>query len=113
MAAYFLNPRFQYRPRVGNNLDLLQAFHEVYAKLHPIAVDLNQFENEVREPVMEMIMEVMERILDNNTKVNIHRAHSFVKIISCIVHKMNTMTPEELVQVLEPLESCIGENIEG
>lgn len=66
----------------------------------------------VREPMMEMIMEVMERILDNNTKVNMHRAHSFVKMISRIVHKMNTTTPKELVQVLEPLESRIGENNE-
>ncbi|RVW95605.1 hypothetical protein CK203_039065 [Vitis vinifera] len=34
-AAYFLNPRFQYRRGVGSDLELLQAVHDVFAKLDP------------------------------------------------------------------------------
>ena len=60
------------------------------------------------------MMKMMEGILDNNNnKVNIYWAHSFVKMISHIVHKMKTMTLEELVKVLEPLESRIEEENEG
>ncbi|KAJ9680166.1 hypothetical protein PVL29_019454 [Vitis rotundifolia] len=46
-AAYFLNPRFQYRRGVGSDPDLIQAVHEVFAKLDPNAESIGQFGNEL------------------------------------------------------------------
>ena len=46
-------------------------------------------------------------------KVNIHRVHSLVKMISQMLHKMKTMGLGKLVQVLETLESHIEVNKEG
>ena len=34
IVTYFLNPRFQYRRRVGSDPELLQAVHDVFAKLN-------------------------------------------------------------------------------
>ncbi|RVW88271.1 hypothetical protein CK203_038651 [Vitis vinifera] len=46
-AAYFLNPRFQYRREVGSDPELLQAVHDVFAKLDPTIESLSQFGNEL------------------------------------------------------------------
>ncbi|KAL6342296.1 hypothetical protein AAG906_007510 [Vitis piasezkii] len=46
-AAYFLNPRFQYRRGVGSDPELLQAVHDVFAKLDPTLESLGQFGNEL------------------------------------------------------------------
>ncbi|RVW65094.1 hypothetical protein CK203_034887 [Vitis vinifera] len=46
-AAYFLNPRFQYRRGVGSDPELLQAVHDVFAKLDPTTESLGQFGNEL------------------------------------------------------------------
>ncbi|RVW61035.1 hypothetical protein CK203_045824 [Vitis vinifera] len=46
-AAYFLNPRFQYRHGVGSDPELLQAIHDVFAKLDPTTESLGQFGNEL------------------------------------------------------------------
>ncbi|KAL6326563.1 hypothetical protein AAG906_008425 [Vitis piasezkii] len=45
--TYFLNPRFQYRHGVGSNRELLQAVHDVFAKLDPTIESLGQFGNEL------------------------------------------------------------------
>ncbi|RVW78683.1 hypothetical protein CK203_048418 [Vitis vinifera] len=45
--AYFLNPRFQYRRGVGSDPELLQAVHDVFAKLDPTTESLDQFGNEL------------------------------------------------------------------
>ena len=47
IAAYYLNPKFHYRPGVGSNPELLQAVHDVFSKLDPIAEGLCNFGNEV------------------------------------------------------------------
>ena len=49
IVAYFLNPRFQYRPGVGSDLDLIQAVHDVFAKLDPNVELISQFGNEVNK----------------------------------------------------------------
>ncbi|RVW39856.1 hypothetical protein CK203_083159 [Vitis vinifera] len=46
-VAFFLNPRFQYKSGVGTDPDLLQAVHEVFAKLDPTSEGLSQFGNEI------------------------------------------------------------------
>ncbi|RVW31338.1 hypothetical protein CK203_106080 [Vitis vinifera] len=46
-VAYFLNPRFQYRHGVGSDPELLQAVHDVFAKLDPTTESLGQFGNEL------------------------------------------------------------------
>ncbi|RVW41440.1 DEAD-box ATP-dependent RNA helicase 39 [Vitis vinifera] len=46
-VAYLLNPRFQYRHGVGSDSKLLQAVHNVFAKLDPTIESLGQFGNEV------------------------------------------------------------------
>ncbi|RVW94894.1 hypothetical protein CK203_034577 [Vitis vinifera] len=46
-AAYFLNPRFQYRRGVGSDPELLQAVHDVFAKLDLTTESLGQFGNEL------------------------------------------------------------------
>ncbi|RVW64319.1 hypothetical protein CK203_047000 [Vitis vinifera] len=46
-AAFFLNPRFQYKRGVGTNPNLLQAVHEVFAKLDPTSEGFSQFGNEI------------------------------------------------------------------
>ncbi|RVW44630.1 hypothetical protein CK203_086899 [Vitis vinifera] len=48
-AAYFLNPRFQYRRGVGSDPELLQAVHDVFAKLDPTTESLGQFGNEMQK----------------------------------------------------------------
>ncbi|KAL6350543.1 hypothetical protein AAG906_019190 [Vitis piasezkii] len=45
--TYFLNPRFQYRRGVGSDPELLQAVHDVFAKLDPTTESLGQFGNEL------------------------------------------------------------------
>ena len=62
---------------------------------------------EERGPMMVVILEMMIGIMHIDNKVNIHRVHSLVKMISHMRHKMKTMGLGELVQVLEPLESHI------
>ena len=49
IVAYFLNPRFQYRYGVGSDPELLQAVHDVFAKLDPTIESLGQFGNEVNK----------------------------------------------------------------
>ncbi|KAJ9697346.1 hypothetical protein PVL29_009243 [Vitis rotundifolia] len=46
-AAYFLNPRFQYRRGVGSDPELLQVVHDVFAKLDPTTESVGQFGNEL------------------------------------------------------------------
>ncbi|RVX18452.1 hypothetical protein CK203_006547 [Vitis vinifera] len=48
-TAYFLNPRFQYRRGVGSDPELLQAVHDVFAKLDPTTESLGQFGNEMQK----------------------------------------------------------------
>nr|CAN75768.1 hypothetical protein VITISV_032563 [Vitis vinifera] len=48
IKAYFLNPRFQYRRGVGSDPEPLQAIHDVFVKLDPIAESLSQFGNELK-----------------------------------------------------------------
>ena len=69
---------------------------------------------EEKGPMMVVTLEIMKGMLDNNNnnKVDNHW-HLLVKMISHIVLKMKTMTLEELVQVLGPLESHIEEDNEG
>ena len=45
IAAYYLNPKFQYRPGVGCNPELLQAVHDIFSKLDPNAEGLCNFGN--------------------------------------------------------------------
>ncbi|RVW97721.1 hypothetical protein CK203_028114 [Vitis vinifera] len=47
VAAYFLNPRFQYRRGVGSDPELLQVVHDVFAKLDLTTESLGQFGNEL------------------------------------------------------------------
>ena len=52
IVAYFLNPRFQYRRGVGSDPELLQAVHDVFAKLDPTTESLGQFGNEVNKKLL-------------------------------------------------------------
>ncbi|RVW74671.1 hypothetical protein CK203_052028 [Vitis vinifera] len=52
-AAYFLNPRFQYRRGVGSDPELLQAVHDVFAKLDPTTESLGQFGNEMQKRIRD------------------------------------------------------------
>ncbi|RVW52185.1 hypothetical protein CK203_077864 [Vitis vinifera] len=52
-AAFFLNPRFQYKRGVGTDPDLLQAVHEVFAKLDPTSEDYNYSEMQKEDSVIE------------------------------------------------------------
>nr|CAN65119.1 hypothetical protein VITISV_033337 [Vitis vinifera] len=47
VAAYLLNPIFQYRRGVGSDPKLLQAVYDVFAKLNPTTESLGQCGNEV------------------------------------------------------------------
>nr|XP_048330691.1 uncharacterized protein LOC125422645 [Ziziphus jujuba var. spinosa] len=47
MAAYFLNPRFQYKEGIGTDSDLVQAVHDVFAELYPNSDRISQFGNEI------------------------------------------------------------------
>ena len=66
-----------------------------------------------RGPMMVVILEMMVGILQIHNKVNIHRAHSLVKMISHMLHKMKTTGLGESIQVLEPLEIHIEGDNEG
>ena len=68
---------------------------------------------EERGPIMVVILKMMVGILLIHNKVNIHWAHSLVKMILHMLHKMKTTGLGESVQVLEPLESHIEEYNEG
>ena len=68
---------------------------------------------EQRRPMMVVILEMMVGILQIHNKVNIHLAHSPVKMISHMLHKMKTTGLGGPVQVLEPLESHIEDDNEG
>ncbi|KAI5351292.1 hypothetical protein L3X38_004183 [Prunus dulcis] len=46
-AAYYLNPRYQYRPGVGDDGTLIHAVHKVYSKLDPASPAVGQFGNEL------------------------------------------------------------------
>ncbi|XP_050121747.1 uncharacterized protein LOC126599413 isoform X2 [Malus sylvestris] len=46
-AAYYLNPRYQYRPGVGDDGALIRAVHNVYSKLDPASPEVGQFGNEL------------------------------------------------------------------
>ncbi|VVA40908.1 PREDICTED: LOW QUALITY PROTEIN, partial [Prunus dulcis] len=46
-AAYYLNPRYQYRPGVGDDGTLIRAVHKVYSKLDPASPAVGQFGNEL------------------------------------------------------------------
>ncbi|RVW38083.1 hypothetical protein CK203_095105 [Vitis vinifera] len=46
-AAYFLNPRFQYRRGVGSDPELLQAIYDIFVKLDPTTESFGQFGNEL------------------------------------------------------------------
>ncbi|XP_070671677.1 uncharacterized protein [Malus domestica] len=46
-AAYYLNPRYQYRPGVGDDGNLIRAVHNVYNKLDPASPAVGQFGNEL------------------------------------------------------------------
>ena len=45
--AYYLNPRFKYRPGVSSDPKLLQAVHEVFEKLSTTTVGLGNIGNVV------------------------------------------------------------------
>ncbi|VVA40531.1 PREDICTED: LOW QUALITY PROTEIN, partial [Prunus dulcis] len=46
-VAYYLNPRYQYRPGVGDDGTLIRAVHKVYSKLDPASPAVGQFGNEL------------------------------------------------------------------
>ncbi|XP_070676308.1 uncharacterized protein [Malus domestica] len=46
-AAYYLNPRYQYRLGVGDDGTLIRAVHNVYSKLDPASPAVGQFGNEL------------------------------------------------------------------
>ncbi|XP_050147276.1 uncharacterized protein LOC126622524 [Malus sylvestris] len=46
-AAYYLNPRYQYRPGVGDDGNLIRVVHNVYSKLDPASPAVGQFGNEL------------------------------------------------------------------
>lgn len=48
IAAYYLNPRYQYRPGVGDDGELIRAVHNVFSKLDPDSPQVGQFGNEVK-----------------------------------------------------------------
>ena len=50
-----MNPRFQYRPRVGSDPDLIQAVHDVFAKLDPNVESIGQFGNEVNKETIILL----------------------------------------------------------
>ena len=52
-------------------------------------------------PMIVVILEMMVGILQIHNKVNIHLAHSLVKMISHMLHKMKTTGLGESVLVLE------------
>ena len=52
IVAYFLNPRFQYRRGVGSDPNLIQAIHDVFAKLDPNAELIDQFGNKVNKKLL-------------------------------------------------------------
>ena len=66
-----------------------------------------------RGPMMVATLEMMKGMLDNNNNKVDNHWHLLVKMISHIILKMKTTTLEELVRVLEPLESHIEEDNEG
>ncbi|KAK3189590.1 hypothetical protein Dsin_029151 [Dipteronia sinensis] len=45
-TAYYLNPKYQYRDNIGDNLDLLIAVYIVYTQLDPEAAGIANFGNE-------------------------------------------------------------------
>ncbi|XP_050145920.1 uncharacterized protein LOC126621463 isoform X1 [Malus sylvestris] len=47
VQAYYLNPRYQYRPGVGDDGTLIRAVHNVYSKLDPASPAVGQFGNEL------------------------------------------------------------------
>ena len=61
--------------------------------------------------MMVATLEMMDGMFGNSSKVDNHW-HLLVKMISHIVLKMKTTTLEELVKVLEALESHIEEDNE-
>ena len=63
--------------------------------------------------MMVATLEMMKGMLDNNNNKVDNHWHLLVKMISHIILKMKTTTLEELVRVLEPLESHIEEDNEG
>ncbi|XP_068328265.1 uncharacterized protein [Pyrus communis] len=46
-AAYYLNPRYQYRPSVGDDGTLIRVVHNVYSKLDPASPAVGQYGNEL------------------------------------------------------------------
>ena len=68
---------------------------------------------EERRPIMVVILEMMLGIMHINNKVNIHRVHLLVKMISHMLHEMKATGLLELVQVFEPLEHHIEVDKEG
>ncbi|KAM5577951.1 hypothetical protein ABKV19_008328 [Rosa sericea] len=46
-AAYYLNPMFQYSEGIGDDPELLDALHSVFAKLDPNSIGIAQFGNEI------------------------------------------------------------------
>ena len=71
-----MNPRFQYRRGVGSDLELLQAIHDVFAKLDPTTESLGQFGNEVKKTVIFVnktiisFVNLFERLLTNMILTN-------------------------------------------
>lgn len=47
-VAFYLNPRFQYGPGVGEDMHLIQAVHQVFNTLDPNSEGIAQFGNEVK-----------------------------------------------------------------
>ena len=54
-----------------------------------------------REVTMEVRVMMIEGMLGNKTKVNIHWAHSLMKLVSHIAHKMKTMALKGLASTLK------------
>ena len=48
-VSYYLNPRFQYRPGVSSDPELLLAVHEVFEKLFATTIGLGNIGNEVHK----------------------------------------------------------------
>ena len=66
-----------------------------------------------KRPMMIVILEMMIGIMQIDNKMNTHRVHSLVKMISHMLYKMKTTGLKELVQILEPLKSHIEVDKEG
>ncbi|RVW56926.1 hypothetical protein CK203_113996 [Vitis vinifera] len=108
-AAFFLNPRFQYKRGVGTDPNLLQVVHEVFAKLDPTSESLSQFGNE-----MQKEDSVIEQRLLRGQKwfplmvVHVWKSHSYIKKIRDMETKHDKVTEKDYLDLLD-IATEVGE----